>query len=249
MLYTTRPTLHRYETPASAPRKLGDMRIRARFQASQYRPEVCKIYEVLSRFYGPIISTNRVSRHRTAAMRTPLSSIVLCLCLVATRTALAEPQVTEAFINAPLAKVWALFTTDDGYAETGAAHAEVDLRIGGEIRTHDDPNGTLGDAETTVSEILAYEPERMLAIRTKQAAASFEHRDAIAGVWTVLYFTASGEGMTHVRIVGLGYGDDPGSRALRDHFADTNRRTLDRIAKEFWPRCTLCAKETQAATP
>ena len=50
--------------------------------------------------------------------------------------------------------------------------------IGGEIRSHYDPKGSSGDAETIVNEILAYEPERMLAIRIKQAPASLPHRDA-----------------------------------------------------------------------
>ena len=35
--------------------------------------------------------------------------------------------------------------------------------------------------------------ERMLAIRIKQAPASFPHRDAVAGTWTVIYFTPAGE--------------------------------------------------------
>ena len=104
----------------------------------------------------------------------------------------AEPQVTEGFVNAPAAEVWRLFTTSEGYLATGAAQAEVRLAIGGEIRSHYDPKGTLGDAETIVNEILAYEPERMLAIRIKQAPASFPHRDAIAGTWTVIYYRPGG---------------------------------------------------------
>lgn len=48
------------------------------------------------------------------------------------------------------------------------ALAEGDLRIGGEIRTHYKPDGQLGDAEGIVNEILAFEPERMLAIRVKR---------------------------------------------------------------------------------
>ncbi|MGH8240390.1 MAG: hypothetical protein ACREXP_25695, partial [Steroidobacteraceae bacterium] len=101
----------------------------------------------------------------------------------------AGPQVTDGFVNAPVAEVWRLFTTSEGYLATGAAQADVRLAIGGEIRSHYDPQGKLGDAETIVNEILAYEPERMLTIRIKQAPASFPHRDAVAGTWTVLYFT------------------------------------------------------------
>lgn len=173
--------------------------------------------------------------------------IALCLMLLVASASLAEPQVTEGFINAPLAQVWALFTTDEGYRERGAADARVDLRIGGEIQTHGEPAGRLGDSETTVYEVLAYEPERMLAMRMKQAPASFAFPDASASLWTVLYFTASGEDMTHVRIVALGFDADPASRALRDRFADANRRMLDRIAKRFWPQCALCAADKQAA--
>jgi uncharacterized protein YndB with AHSA1/START domain len=155
----------------------------------------------------------------------------------------AEPQVTEGFVNAPIAEVWNLFTTSDGYLATGVAHADVRLAIGGEIRSHYDPKGKLGDAETIVNEILAYEPQRMLTIRIKQAPATFHHRDAVAGHWTVLYFNPAGENMTHVRIVGLGYDDTPASQAARKFFAEGNRWTLDHIAKRYWPKCKLCEKE------
>lgn len=157
-----------------------------------------------------------------------------------------EPQVTEGFVNAPVAEVWSLFTTSEGYLKTGAVKAEVDLRLGGEIRAHYDARGALGDPETIVNEILAYEPERMLALRVKRAPASFAHRDALEGVWTVIYFTPSGEQMTHVRIVGLGYTDAPASRAAREYFEQGNRWTLDHIAKQYWPKCARCAAEPAA---
>lgn len=172
-------------------------------------------------------------------------SIVLAGGLSGTAAA-TEPQVTEGFINAPVAEVWGLFTTAEGYKSTGVAAAAVDLRIGGEIRTHYDPKGTLGDPETVVNEILAYEPERMLAIRIKQAPASFPHREAKQGTWTVLYFNPAGAGMTQVRIVGLGYTDSPQSQAMRKFFAEGNRWTLDHIAKRYWPKCAKCAAEADA---
>jgi uncharacterized protein YndB with AHSA1/START domain len=155
----------------------------------------------------------------------------------------AEPLVTEGFVNAPVAEVWSLFTTSQGYRATGAAQADVRLAVGGEIRSHYDPNGKLGDAETIVNEILAYEPERMLAIRVKQAPASFPHRDAVGDTWTVIYFNPAGDNMTHVRIVGLGYDDSPASQATRKFFAEGNRATLDHIARRYWPKCKQCERE------
>jgi uncharacterized protein YndB with AHSA1/START domain len=157
-------------------------------------------------------------------------------------------QVTEGYVNAPIAAVWKLFTTAEGYKVLGVAQAEIDLRVGGEIRSHYGTEGVLGDPETIVNEILAYDPERMLAIRIKQPPASFPYRGATAGTWTVIYFTPSGADMTHVRIVGLGYRDDPQSQAMRKFFAEGNRWTLDQAAKRYWPKCKLCAAETPAAT-
>jgi uncharacterized protein YndB with AHSA1/START domain len=155
----------------------------------------------------------------------------------------SAPQVTEGFVNAPVAEVWRLFTTSEGYLATGVAKAEVDLRIGGEIRTHYDPKGTLGDAESIVNEILAYDPERMLAIRVKKAPASLPYREALQGTWTVIYFAPAGENMTQVRIVGLGYGDSAESQALRKFFEQGNRQTLDHIGKRYWPKCARCEAE------
>jgi uncharacterized protein YndB with AHSA1/START domain len=168
-----------------------------------------------------------------------VASILLCGGAIA-----APPLVTEGFVNAPVAEVWRLFTTSEGYKATGVAQAEVDLRIGGEIRSHYDPKGVLGDPETIVNEILAYEPERMLAIRVNKAPASFAHRAALTGTWSVLYFNPAGDNMTQVRIVGLGYGDTPESQAARKFFDDGNRWTLDHIAKRYWPKCARCEAES-----
>ncbi|HWK75108.1 MAG TPA: SRPBCC domain-containing protein [Povalibacter sp.] len=182
-----------------------------------------------------------------------LSRALACLLVACSlsQAQAAEPapasQVTEGFVNAPIAEVWRLFTTSEGFKTTGAEQAEVDLRVGGLIRAHYDPKGALGDPETVVNEILAYEPQRMLALRIKQPPASFAYRDAVAGTWTVIYFTPSGEDMTHVRIVGLGYRDDAQSQAMRQFFEKGNRATLDHIAQRYWPKCKLCLQEEAAA--
>lgn len=163
----------------------------------------------------------------------------------------AEPQVTEGFVNTTAEEVWRIFTTAEGYKRTGVAQAEIDFRIGGTIRTHYDPKGQLGDAKTIVQEILAYEPERMLATRVQQAPADFPFRDALADTWTVIYLTPAGDNMTQVRIIGLGYTDQPQSQAMRKYFAEGNRWTLDHIAKGYWPKCAKCVAEeaANAATP
>ena len=146
--------------------------------------------------------------------------------------ALATESGTEALINAPLAEVWKLFTTPEGYRLLGVNQARIDLRVGGSIQT-----------ETRVDEILAYDPERMLALQARPAPASSPQRNAAAGPWTVIYFTPSGADMTHVRIVGLGFGDDAASQTQRQAAAGQHRQWLDQAAKHYWPKCKLCVAE------
>jgi uncharacterized protein YndB with AHSA1/START domain len=171
--------------------------------------------------------------------------VIAALWLVRPASA-AEPQVTEGFINTSVEEVWRIFTTAEGYKRTGVAHAEIDLRIGGTIRSHYDPEGQLGDAGTIVQEILAYEPQRMLATRIRQAPADFPYRDAIDGTWTVIYLIPAGDDMTQVRIIGLGYTDEPQSQAMRKFFEEGNRTTLERIARAYWPKCAKCMAEEAA---
>jgi uncharacterized protein YndB with AHSA1/START domain len=164
-------------------------------------------------------------------------SLVLSAQLMAAPIQASEPQVSEGFIAAPVAEVWRLFTTSEGYKVLGPHQAEVDLRIGGTIRAHYDPKGQLGDPETVVNEILAYDPEHMLAIRNLKPPASFRYPRERQGTWTVIYFTSLGESTTQVRIVDLGHRDDERSQAMRRLFAEGNRWTLDNIIKNYAPRC------------
>lgn len=156
-----------------------------------------------------------------------------------------EPQVTEASITAPVADVWRLFTTSEGYKVLGPHKAEVDLRIGGTICAHYDPKGNLGDPETVINEILAYDPERMLAIRNLKPPASFLYPQERKGTWTVIYFTPLSDSTTQIRIVDFGYRDDERSQAMRRLFAEGNRWTLDNIIKRYQPPCASGKKEKE----
>lgn len=170
-------------------------------------------------------------------------SLIWVAQFMATPLQALEPQVTEAIIAAPVAQVWRIFTTSEGYNVLGPDKAEVDLRIGGIIRAQYDPKRVLGDEETTVNEILAYDPERMLALRNVKPPASFPYPQERKGTWTVIYFVPLGKSATQVRIVGLGYRDDARSQAMRHVFAEGNRRTLNNIIEHYPPPSALPKKE------
>jgi hypothetical protein len=63
-----------------------------------------------------------------------------------------DNRINEGVINAPIQDVWKALSTSEGYKATGPALAEVDLRIGGTIRTRYRADGPLGDAETIENE-------------------------------------------------------------------------------------------------
>ncbi len=155
--------------------------------------------------------------------------------------------VSEAIINAPVTEVWKLFTTGAGLESWLAAHADIDLKVGGLMRTHREPKGELGDDRTSVDEILSFEPERMLSLKVYRPAADFPYPRAAQDVWSVIYFQPLEPGMTNVRIVSLGYTDDPESQQLRAYVRKVNAEGLEQLQRKFRPLCARCEKEKAAA--
>lgn len=148
----------------------------------------------------------------------------------ATRTRALE---WNAEINAPVAQVWALFTTKEGIERWMTPLAEVDLRIGGTIRTNYNPNGTIGDEGTIVHRVLSFEPERMLSMRVEQSPAGFPHGRVIEQAWGVTYFEPLGPKRTKIRLVSAGWGEGPEWDAAEAFFEAGNEWTLDKLRALF----------------
>lgn len=169
-------------------------------------------------------------------MRSVLTSKLLapwlaCLAFACQPLHAAEPLVTEAIVNAPLATVWQGFATPEGYASVGIAGAKVDLKPGGHVVV-------ASGAGKTTSAILTFEPERLLATRVSQAPAEFGPATAFADTWTLVYFTSLGE-MTHVRVAGFGFT----TLELARFFGQDQAAQLKRLEQHYWPLCALCKKE------
>jgi len=133
----------------------------------------------------------------------------------------------EAVIKAPVEKVWAALTTGEGYTALGVARAEVDLRVGGSVRSSYNPNSTLDDEHTIVNTILAYEPERMLAMRNTKAPADFPLGPALQKTWSVTNLEPLDPDATRVIITGYGWGDDELSQQAYAYFERGNQVVLD----------------------
>jgi uncharacterized protein YndB with AHSA1/START domain len=173
------------------------------------------------------------------ACRGALASVTLGATLLAStqQATAAEPLVAEAIINAPLATVWQAFATREGYASVGIAQATIDLRMGGLMQVATAPESA------TVSEILTFEPERLLSLKVRQPPQGFPDAQAFANTWSIIYFAPLGSDMTHVRIAGFGFNEGPAAAELTRFFQQDQAAQLARLEKHYWPLCALCKKE------
>src|SRR5687768_7617078 len=108
--------------------------------------------------------------------------------------------VNEGIVEAPVEDVWQIFATSEGYTALGPALVDVDLRIGGTIRSRYRADGTLGDSETIDNTILAYEPPTMMALRIAKTPQSFPFKNAWKSTWTVISLVPVEADKTLVRV-------------------------------------------------
>ncbi len=144
-----------------------------------------------------------------------------------------SPLVHEGVVNALPTEVWKVFSTSEGFKKLGVAHADIDLRVGGLMRSHYNPKGVLGDEGTIVNQIMAYEPGRMIAFRIHTPPKGFPFQEAWKSTWTVATFTDLGDGRTHVRLAAMGYDDTDESRRVREFFQNGNAYVMKLLQSKF----------------
>jgi uncharacterized protein YndB with AHSA1/START domain len=160
--------------------------------------------------------------------------LILAAVVALGRPAPAQEQIShEGIVDASVHDVWKAYTTKEGLESWMVAHADIALEVGGRMRTHYDPKGTLGDPKTIENTILSYEPERMMSMRVSKAPAGFPFPNATKTMWTVVYFEPISPLKTRLREVTLGFGDDDESRRMREFFDRGNAVTLSKLQKHF----------------
>lgn len=171
--------------------------------------------------------------------------ILVCVPLLAQEPPPAPDSraVYTAELEAGLDDVWDAFTTNEGLRMWMAPLVEIDLAVGGTIRSSYDPGGTLGDESTITNTILAYDPGRMLALKATGYPEGFPFARAARETWSVFYFDALSPSKTAVTIVGLGYTDREDSRKMREFFEPANAELLRRLG------VALQAKRPPAPSP
>lgn len=162
-----------------------------------------------------------------------MSLLVVFVVAGICRAQTVAPLINTAIIDAPRAAVWKAFTTKEGMQAWMVAHADVDLKLGGLMRTHYSASGKLGDENSIENTILSFDPERMFSIKNTKAPVKFPFPKAIQSMWTVVYFDDAGAGKTKVTVVGLGFTADEDSQKLRRFFQAGNAQTLTQLQKHF----------------
>lgn len=140
---------------------------------------------------------------------------------------------SEGIVEAPLADVWASFTTKEGIESWMVPHAEIELRVGGKMLTHYDPKGVIGDENTIENTILSYEPLRMISIKATKAPATFPFKAQLDRMWSVIRLEPVGSNQTRIIVTGMGYGDDEESQKMRKHFEWGNAYTVRKLQEHF----------------
>jgi len=142
--------------------------------------------------------------------------------------------VNEIVIDAASTDVWDAYTDPETMREWQVPRiSPFELRIGARWRTSYDAGASLADDDPTIieSEILAFDPGRMLAVRTVKTPADFPFPRAILEVWTVLYLEPLGPSSTRVTTRMFGFTDDEESRDMRAFFERGNAYELTKLAE------------------
>jgi len=132
-------------------------------------------------------------------------------------------------VDLPAGDVWDLFTTKQGIESWMVPICEVDLRVGGTIRTNYDRNAGVGGPGTITHHILSLEPGRMYSGRFEAP----ENAPAAKGVaeksWGVTTFEPRGPNRTRIRLASCGWGSGEDWDKAERFFTWGNRVTLQRL--------------------
>ena len=145
--------------------------------------------------------------------RTPANELVL------------KQEVTFA---APVEAVWRAYTTADGWTAWASPKAEIDLRVGGTIRTA--YAGEIGGSDTNTLHIINYVPNRLITLRADVSSnwpeIMQEDADRLSNV--VIFDEAPGGG-TRVQSYGIGYSDSPEYDQLMSFFIKANESLYENL--------------------
>jgi uncharacterized protein YndB with AHSA1/START domain len=176
---------------------------------------------------------------------------VLFAALVAATPALAAPDIQvvdtsfrddaghrvqqlHVDVDAPVAKVWAAFTTDAGFTSWAAPVAHVTLGNDGMIEASYRITSKIGDPDNIRNQIVAYIPGHLLVIHNVHAPKNGPFKpEVIDKIRTIMEFQDLGNGRTRVTESGVGYGESADFDSMYEHFRSGNAEEFGDLARSF----------------
>ena len=138
--------------------------------------------------------------------------------------------IHEVLINASVEDVWRAHTTDAGWALWSSPLVEIDLRVGGTIRTHYDEDAKLGDPGTNTLHIVNYVPRRVLTLKAdiSQNWPEVLKQDGDR-LTNVILFEELDDNRTRLISYGIGYRDTPEYDNLMKFFISANEQLYGKL--------------------
>lgn len=135
--------------------------------------------------------------------------------------------IQELTVKAPIDSVWNAYTTKKGYESWAAPLAEVDLKVGGFIKSNYNKEGEIGDSTTIVTHIINYVPKRLITLQAEITDSFPEFmKDDAKGFYNVIYFDELENGDTQIKSYGIGYKNNPKYLSLMNYFIPANEKIL-----------------------
>ncbi|MBS0190294.1 MAG: SRPBCC domain-containing protein [Phycisphaerales bacterium] len=163
--------------------------------------------------------------------------LLILTCFISLLCHAGEDRVlrNSGVVQAPAAAIWKEFQTAEGIKKIwGVSLADVDFRIGGSIRTNYDPAGQIGDEGTITNNILAYEPERVLVLKSVAPPKAPDFVKAICeSGWWVIRLDPISSSATTLTVTGMGFKDGPLYDQAYEFFKTGNQSTISQTQAAF----------------
>ena len=138
--------------------------------------------------------------------------------------------IQEFEVNVPVDSVWHAYTTGEGMESWAVPLAEVDLKVGGLIKTNYNQDGQLGDSTTIVTHIVNYVPKQVLTLQAEMTHNFPQFmRDEEKDFYNVIFFQKLGKNRTKVVSYGIGYKKTPKFLSLMEYFISANEAALEKL--------------------
>ena len=135
--------------------------------------------------------------------------------------------IQEFTVDAPIDAVWEAYTTKQGWESWAVPFAEVNLKVGGVIKTNYSKTAAIDDSTTIVTHIINYVPKKLITLQAKitDNFSEFMKQEA-DDFYNVIYLDEVESGKTNVKSYGIGYKNTPKYLSLMEYFIPANEMTL-----------------------